>query len=209
MSEPVAAMPPEILREVILRLVCPENPPPPSATSEIGLREQQATASLRPAAALKLSRSTAAVGFLERYNASPALIDEVAGLFLDVVETPSRFAGLVTKRALTTLVFEEVLYAHRIIMLGGSLEMMERLIPHLVAGGWWREAETLSQKLGRRLTRDEVLGLVESYTKGASQNSDSDQFWPQFAERYLGVEGGQIARRWISERNARWANELY
>ena len=209
MVDEVAGMPQAALREVVLRLVCPESPPPITASSEISLREQQATDVLRSTAAKRLSRSPDALRFLDRFNAPPELLDEIAGIFLDVAEAPPAFGHLLSKHTLPTLVFEEVLYAYRVVSLGASRPMMERMMVQLVRGGWSRQAEELAYKLGRKLTREEVLDLVKTYTEGAVSGSSDDKRWPEFAERHLGPEGAQLARRWIAERNRRWANDLY
>lgn len=209
MIDEVADMPQATLREVVLRLVCPESPPPISASSEISLREQQATAVLRSTAAKRLNRSPEAIDFLNRFNAQPPLLDEIARIFLDVAEESPAFEHLLSKHTLANLVFEEVLYAYRVVILGASRPTMERMMVQLVRGGWWSHAEKLADKLGRELTRDEVLDLVRTYTEGAVSGSSEDKRWPEFAERHLGPEDAQLARRWIAERNRRWANDLY
>ena len=209
MTDEFAGIPHAMLREMVLRLVCPETAPPITASSEISLREQQATASLRPPGALRLSRSPEALDFLYRFNAHEPLLDEIAGIFLDVAEAPPAFAHLLSKHTLPTLVFEEILYAYRVVVLGASHPMMERMMVQLVRGGQWSQAEKLAHMLGRKLTTDEVLDMVKTYTEGASQSSTDDAMWPEFAGRYLGADGAKLVRRWLIERNARWANDIY
>ena len=209
MIDEVAGMPQSALREIVLRLVCPESPPPITSSSEIGLREQQATAVLRSEASKRLSRSPEAIGFLYRFNAEPPLLDEIAGIFLDVAEAPSPFAHLLSKHATSSLVFEEVLYAYDVAILGASRPTMERMMVQLVRGGWWREAETLADKLGREFKRDEVLDLVKTYTEGGVSGAELDQIWTEFAQKHLEPEGAALAREWIAERDARWANDIY
>jgi len=202
-------MPQATLREVVLRLVCPETAPPITASSEISLREQQATDVLRSTAAKRLSRSPEAIDFLNRFNAQSPLLDEIAGIFLDVAEEPPAFGHLLSKHTLPTLGFGEVLYAYRVVILGASRPTMERMMVQLVRGGWWRQAEMLADKLGRELTREEVLDLVKTYTEGAVSGTELDQIWTEFAGRHLGPDGAALAREWIAERNTRWANDIY
>lgn len=209
MIDEVADMPQAALREIVLRLVCPETAPPITASSEISLREQQATAVLRSTAAKRLNRSTDAIDFLYRFNAQPPLLDEIAGIFLEVAEAPPAFGHLLSKHTLPTLVFEEILYAYRVVILGASRPTMERMMVQLVRGGWWREAETLADKLGRKLKRDEVLDLVKTYTEGAVSGAELDQIWTEFAGRHLEPDGAVLAREWIAERNKRWADDIY
>ena len=209
MTEEFAGIPQPILREMVLRLVRPETAPPITASSVISLREQQATAPLRSANALRLCRSPEALDFLNRFNAHAPLLDEIAELFLAVAEERSEHEDLLNKHTLPSLVFEEILYAYRVAILGASRRIMERTMVQLVRGGWWLQAEKLADLLERKLTGDEVLGMVKTYTEGAVQSSSDDEMWPEFAGRHLGSSGAQLARRWITERNARWANDLY
>jgi|GEM_PF-4434396 len=209
MTDEVAGMDQATLREIVLRLVCPESPPPIMASSEISLREQQATAVLKSTAAKRLNRSSEAIGFLDRFNAQAPLLDEIAGIFLDVAEAPPAFGHLLRKHTLPTLVFEEILYAYSVVILGASRPTMERMMVQLVRGGWSRDAETLADQLGRELKRDEVLDLVKTYTEGAVSGAEFDQTWTEFAQKHLGSEGAALAGVWIAERKTRWANDLY
>src|SRR5690242_14486879 len=144
MTDEAASMPQETLREIVLRLICPENPSPLTGSSEISIREQQATAFLKPSAARKLNRSNEAIDFLNRFAAQPPLLDEVAGLFLAVTEGDLDPTGLLNEHCLPSFVFEEILYSYRVVMLGASQEIMERCMRQLVRGGWWRNAEALA-----------------------------------------------------------------
>ncbi len=204
-----AGLPQAALREIVLRLVRPETPPPIAARSGIDFREQQALAPLKPEAVRRLHRSREALDFLNRFNAQAPLLDEVADLFLSPLEGKPGQGLLASPRLRSALAFEEALYACEVVMLGASRPTMERMMGHLVRGGWSRQAEALAGKLGRNLTRDEVLGLVKSYTEGAVKGDESDRFWPAFARRHLGGEGERLAREWIAERNRRWANDLF
>jgi hypothetical protein len=208
-EEELAAIPQRMLREVVLRLVCPESPPSISATSGVDLREQQATAPFRSAAARRLCLSREAIDFLYRFGAQAPLLDEIAGIFLEVAETPGPADHLINKYVTPSLVFREVLYAYDVVALGASPEVMERMMVQLIRGGRWEQAEQLAKALKRRLSREEVLELVRHYTKGAMYCSESDQFWPEFAGRHLGPEATRMVRGWITERNYDAAHDLF
>ena len=209
MSEELAGMPQSMLREVVLRLICPETPPGIKASSEIGLRERQATDFLRPPGSKGLVRSQEALDFLNRFNAHESLLDEIAGLFLDVAESSIPHHKLLNPYVTGMFVFKEVLYAHRVVMMGASRETMERLMRQLVHGGWQIQAEELAAKLGRQLTRDEVIGLVQRYTKGVVYSEKYDRYWPEFAGKYLGEEGRRLVQGWIRARNEEAAHDLW
>lgn len=204
MSEPTAE---PTLREIVLRLICSETPRL-SATSSLDLREQQATAFLKSAEAKKLHQSRDALDFLNRFNAQTPLLDELADMFLLVAESPLNPTGLLNPYVVQMFVCDEILYAFRIVMLGASAPIMERMMVQIVRCGWWRDAEALAKRLNRPLTRDEILRMVQSYTRGATYSLHDDEEWITYVLKHLGSEDVALVQSWINKRNENYHNRL-
>lgn len=174
-------------RGAVLSLVNPGPLPPPVSMERTEIPTERTMALFRTSADPELLLSEAALTLLERFPET-ALIDEVAGLFLAAIEA----AGA----ALMHLT--EFDYLMRLVKLGASQELMERLMKQLVSSGCVVYAERLLEMLGRSFTGDEARVLVESAINGPDEISSA--FWASFALRYLGAEEAEQVRAQILQR---------
>lgn len=127
-----------------------------------------------------LHNAEAVVAILCGIHVSQAIVDFVAERYLEIyIKSCEKHRFLNNNDALSVAV--------KIVKLGTSHEVTEKILRETAKIGWCEAAESMAtQSLGRKLSKQEVLWLVDAYVRDTATQADhTEDELEKLAKKYL------------------------